>query len=450
MRFRAVSIVVALLVGGMALAQESPPTPLGGEFQINAFTTGSQKSAEVAADEQGDFVVVWYSTGGYGTDTSSSSIQARRFEADGTPKGIDFQVNTYTWVNQDRPEVAVGPLGDFVVVWDSAYSDGDDPSNSIQGQRFDSGGALVESQFEVNSYTSNGQSWPSAALSPQGDFVVAWGSYGSYGADNSRSSVQAQRYDDSGTPDGGQFQVNTFLANWQWSLEVAADGQGDFVVVWQSDGSYGTDTSQRSIQAQRYESDGTPDGGEFQVNSYTSSHQYRPALAVNAQGNFVVVWESYGSYGTDTSRWSIQGQRFDASGTPVGGQFQVNSYTTDDQYKPAVGLDAQGNFIVVWESEGSYGTDTTTLSVQAQFFDACGRPVGGQFQVNSYTTYIQGAPSVSSVDPEGNFVVVWESQGAFNLPAWSDVVQAQRYRATTLFADCFESGDTSRWANTVP
>ncbi len=247
-------------------------------------------------------------------------------------------------------------------------------------------------------------------------------------------------------PLGGEFQINAFTTGSQKQAEVAADEQGDFVVVWYSTGGYGTDTSSSSIQARRFETDGTPKGIDFQVNTYTFSNQDWPEVAVGPQGDFVVVWESYGSYGTDTSRWSIQGQRFDASDTPVGGQFQVNSYTTEDQYKPAVGIDAMGNFIVAWESEGSYGTDTTTLSVQAQFFDACGRPVGGQFQVNSYTTYAQGSPKVASVDPEGNFVVVWESQGAFNLPAWSDVVQAQRFASRPVLVDSFESGDLSAWS----
>jgi len=77
MKLRTTCVVGLLLFGGMAQAQDV--APLGEEFQINAFTTGSQKKGEVAADEQGDFVVVWYNTGGYGTDTSSSSIQAQRF-----------------------------------------------------------------------------------------------------------------------------------------------------------------------------------------------------------------------------------------------------------------------------------------------------------------------------------------------------------------------------------
>ena len=76
-------------------------------------------------------------------------------------------------------------------------------------------------------------------------------------------------------------------------------------------------------------------------------------------------------------------------------------------------------------------------------------PLGGQFQVNSYTTYAQGSPKVSSVDSEGNFVVVWESQGALNLPAWSDVVQAQRFASRPVMVNSFESGDLSAWSSIV-
>ena len=79
-----------------------------------------------------------------------------------------------------------------------------------------------------------------------------------------------------------------------------------------------------------------PVGSEFQVNSYTTGHQGPGRVATDSQGNFVVVWTSYGSSGTDTDLSSIQAQRYDASGTPEGGQFQVNSYTTYYQSEPVV------------------------------------------------------------------------------------------------------------------
>ena len=53
-----------------------------------------------------------------------------------------------------------------------------------------------------------------------------------------------------------------------------------------------------------------PDGGEFQVNSYTTGFQVLPKVATDPEGDYVVVWDSYGSSGTDSSYWSIQAQRF--------------------------------------------------------------------------------------------------------------------------------------------
>jgi hypothetical protein len=103
-------------------------------------------------------------------------------------------------------------------------------------------------------------------------------------------------------------------------------------------------------------------------------------VASDAAGNFVVVWESNGSAGTDTDSTSIQGQRYDAGGAPVGSQFQVNSYTTLYQRTPNVAADAVGNFVVVWASFFGDGSDTQFASVQAQRYDASGAPVGGQFR----------------------------------------------------------------------
>src|SRR5262245_39803235 len=74
-----------------------------------------------------------------------------------------------------------------------------------------------------------------------------------------------------------------------------------------------------------------PVGPQFQVNTYTTSFQQRPSVAADADGDFVVVWDVWdgiGSAGTDTSAQSVQGQRYASDGTPQGGQFQVNTYTT--------------------------------------------------------------------------------------------------------------------------
>ena len=113
-------------------------------------------------------------------------------------------------------------------------------------------------------------------------------------------------------------------------------------------------------------------GPEFQVNTYTTDAQYAPAVASDAAGNFVVVWYSDRSSGADASNSSIQGQRYDASGVALGSEFQINTYTTSIQTRPAIATDGSGGFVVVWESVGSAGTDTLGRSIQGQRYDSSG------------------------------------------------------------------------------
>jgi hypothetical protein len=94
--------------------------------------------------------------------------------------------------------------------------------------------------------------------------------------------------------------------------------------------------------------------------------QQRQARRRHETGDFVVVWESFGSDGGDTSNTSIQGQRYDASGSPLGGQFQVNTYTTSGQRYASVASNETGDFVVVWHSYGSDGGDTSGYSIQGQ------------------------------------------------------------------------------------
>jgi len=48
-----------------------------------------------------------------------------------------------------------------------------------------------------------------------------------------------------------------------------------------------------------------------------------------------------------------------AQPTPLGSEFQVNSYTTGGQRLPSVASDAAGHFVVVWQSNGSSGSDSS-------------------------------------------------------------------------------------------
>ena len=49
-------------------------------------------------------------------------------------------------------------------------------------------------------------------------------------------------------------------------------------------------------------------------------------MAMDTDGDFVVVWDSLGSFGTASSSDSIQGQHFASDGSIVGGEFQINTF----------------------------------------------------------------------------------------------------------------------------
>jgi hypothetical protein len=320
-------------------------SPEGDEFQVNSYTTGAQRYGAVASDAQGNFVVVWES---YGQDGSRNGVFGQRFHADGLPRGSEFRVNSYTTQDQGYfPVVASDASGNFVVVWTSRYQDGS--GLGIFGQRFNAAGEPQGPEFPVNSHTTSFQRFPALAQDANGNFVVVWESNGQ---DGSLSGVFGQRFHAFGLPLDGEFQINSFTTNSQRRPAVASDANGDFVTVWQSDGQ---DGSLNGIFGQRFNAAGVPQGGNFRANTHFAGNQQLPAVGSDASGNFVVAWASDGQ---DGSSFGIFGQRFNAGGLPQGPEFQVNSYTTSVQYDPAVASAANGNFVVAWESYGQDGSVT--------------------------------------------------------------------------------------------
>jgi hypothetical protein len=278
--------------------------PLGPEFQVNTFTTHWLRHSEVACDAAGSFVVIWASVYQDGSDWG---VFGQRYDTSGARRGAEFQVNTYTLGDQFGwwgLAVAAAPGGDFVVAWPSLDQDGS--SWGIFAQRYDASGARRGLEFQVNTYTYSAQVSPSVASDAGGRLVVAWASYHQ---DGSGFDIFARRYDVSGLPQGPEFQVNTYTPWWQWYPIVASDAAGNFVVAWESMFQDGSDWG---VFAQRYDSSGAPRGSEFPVNTYTTDRQKQPAVASDPSGTFVVAWSGGGEYfsAQDGSGYGVFAQRF--------------------------------------------------------------------------------------------------------------------------------------------
>lgn len=460
---------VPTIVGGEELV------PVGSEFQVNSYVTDDQEKPRVAVGLD-QFVVVWESYGSQGSDSSGLSVQGRRFASDGQPLGNDFQVNLDTSSTQFEAAVAVVPGDGFNVVWRNL--------SVVQGRRFAANGLGLGGELQVSTSSSgNFRASPVIASDASGRFVVVWESEPTE-EDPSGSSVRGRRFAADGSPQGGEFQLNSYTTSSQQRPEVAMDAAGNFVAVWSSFGSYGTDRSNRSIQGRRFAADGTALGAEFQVNAYTTNDQTYPAIAAEPDGDFVVVWQSQGGAGgTDDSGSSIQGRRFAADGSPFGAEFQVNTHTPSYQGPPSVAVHPDGSFLVVWHSRGTMGPDTCASNIQGQLYDPGGDAVGGEIRISDLMTNYQGRPIVGS-GPSGLFVTVWGTTGGtgedvdgigivgrrFGLDMDGDgladgfdaaavasrsveetrvVMPNLRLATAEIFSDGFESGDTSAWSQAV-
>ena len=255
------------------------------------------------------------------------------------------------------------PDGRFVAIWESSEQDGS--SWGVFGQRYDAAGNPEGDEFQVNTYTQGEQKQAAVAMAPDGRFVAVWQSNEQ---DGNRWGIFGQRYDAAGNPEGDEFQVNTYtLYDQKWPAVAMASG-GHFIVVWES---AGQDGSSLGIFSQRYNSDGSRIGDEFQVNTHIYENQKRSAVAMASDGHFVVVWESAGQ---DGSRLGIFGQRYDVEGNQLGFEFQVNAYIVSDQKSPAVEMAPDGRFIVVWDSSGIQDEDW--YGIFAQRYGADGAPLG--------------------------------------------------------------------------
>lgn len=304
------------------------------------------------------------------------------------PLGSEFQVNTYTSDSQIDSAIAMDTTGNFVVAWSSETQNGG--ASGVYAQRYTASGEKLGNEFTVSS-SSLAQSAPAIAMSATGSFVITWttrnSGIGEY-------DVYAQRYDSVGAAQGSSFLVNNYTLGWQTSAVVAMDDSGDFVIAWQS---RNQDGSGDGVYARRYTADGVAASNEFRVNSYTMSSQNRPAIAMDADGNFIVAWSSQNQ---DGNLSGIYAQRYDALGTALDGEFRVNETTLGDQAAAAIAMGDAGNFVVAWA--GAPG------GINARRYFAGGVAVGSEFQVNSSVANYQSSPAIA-MGSTGDFVIAWDN-----------------------------------------
>ncbi|MEY4980123.1 MAG: hypothetical protein RLZZ352_2393, partial [Pseudomonadota bacterium] len=428
---------------------------VGTETQINTYTTYSQQNPVITALSDGGYVVVWMSipqdSGGW-----DWGIYAQRFDASGNAVGAETLVNSYTSYSQHQPSVTGLADGGYVITWSSEYQDGS--SNGIFSQRYSangqpeavltlSGGAednVIRLDVQTGGWNAaglegnagndtlvggsgndvldggtgndslDGGAGTDTAVHSEALVNITWGVAADGGVSVSGSTDSPEGTDSLRnverviTADGStvtvqstriETRVNSTASGEQTESAVTALADGGYVVTWQSQNQDGIGWG---IYAQRFDVNGNKTGAETLVNTTTSNDQQAPSITTLADGGYVVAWHSLYQ---DGSGWGVYAQRFDANGTAVGNETQVNTTTNSEQYGPTITALADGGYVVAWHA---YNQDGSDYGVFLQRFDASGAVVGTETQINTYTSYDQQIPSITAL-ADGGYVVAWMS-----------------------------------------
>ena len=377
----------------------------GDEILVNTATANNQSGGNIALLPGGGFVVVWSDGSMTGADTSSFAVKGQRFDADGNPVGGEFLVNSTVTGNQSGPTVATLASGRFVVTWSDASATGGDTSSiAVRGQIFEANGTPVGGEFLINTVTANSQSLPAIVELSGGGFVVSWTDASLIGGDASGSGIKAQIFDAAGAKVGGEILVNTETSGSQGPSSLIASGLGrlrgrlDRRDHRSGGGVFG------SIRLQLFDAAGAKVGTEQIVNSANEGNFNSTTITALGSG-FIVTWAQQDSvFGVGIPvTFDVRAQLFDAAGAKLGAEFVVNTTTQGSQSGADVDALPGGGFLVTWQGPGA---GTSGFNIFGQVFDNAGARVGAEFVVTSVTAGSQTAARVD-VLPSGDIVVTW-------------------------------------------
>jgi hypothetical protein len=330
--------------GIYAQRYNSDATANGSEFLVPTTTSNDQRFPAVAMDNDGGFVIVWQSMD---QDGDGWGVYTQLYDNTGSIISAEKKVNSTTTGQQRFPSVAMSGDGSYIVTWDSDFD--------IYARSYDNTGATLNAEFIVNTTTNSSQSYSDIAMDDDGDFVIVWQSLDQ---DGDGYGIYGQQYDATFNTVNSEFSINTTTSNNQLSPAVAMDSLGNFAVVWVSNTQ---DGDAEGIYIQMYDNAGTTVNSETQVNTTTAGAQDNPDIGMTEDGEILVAWNSYDQ---DGSRFGVYQQAYyfdgstDAFGLYNSVETQINSTTTDFQEFPAIAMRTEQTATVVWQ-EGSNQSSTS-------------------------------------------------------------------------------------------
>lgn len=236
-----------------------------------------------------------------------------------------------------EPDIARLPDG-FIVVWAADNRDGD--RNGVVGQFLNDDGGLVGDSFVINTTTASRQGAPSVSADENGDIMVVWESTEPAEGDSGWSDVFARHYRRATGTWGNEFRVNTHTEGQQAYVDVAS-ANGRSVVVWRSGHVAEAVPQVPAVYARLYDNRGAPTTGELVLDRDATDQQAVPAVAIDADGEFAVMWWRLGVPGDQFAQANYVVRRWDRNGNLVHGDVMTPASGGGEEPSVVIGPDRE-------------------------------------------------------------------------------------------------------------
>jgi hypothetical protein len=370
-------------------------SPVGLEFRVNSQSINAF-DPDIAAGLDGVFTVVWP----HANDPSEGpeEVTAREFSSKGHDS-LEFNLveGSVPFHTIDLPKVAPAPRGGGALFYTQSRPTGD---RQILESRFLDDGSSPGSPFVVSKPLPSIADLHAVASLPSGGYFIIAEDDLCPGCRYPQPHIFARVLGPMGRYVSSYFLVDTDTsrASFSGARSLGVDAAGHAVVVWETQQRVVV-PKQTTILGQRFSPTGKRLADSFLVSKPGVGMNVLPSVAVHPAGDFVVVWQFQPD--ADTPR-SVHGRRFSKSGAPVGEEFVIEADPVADSIVPSIAGDSQGNFVVVWTSFGP----SFCPSVKGRLYHPDGTPFGPSFPLASSADSCDEQPQVA-FGPDGIFGVVW-------------------------------------------
>ncbi len=139
-----------------------------------------------------------------------------------------------------------------------------------------------------------------------------------------------------------EFQVNTYVNDYQWFADVETFTDGSFIITWCS---WVEDGHDGGIYMQKFDGSGEKSGDEIRVNRTTDYYQWLPKIRKFTDAGFAIVWSSWQQ---DGSREGVYVQTYNDELDKISFETRINEYTNGYQWEPTFVTGENSEILVTW------------------------------------------------------------------------------------------------------